>query len=431
MHMPLILLLIIQTILVLVHGDNSHDYPRHPRRRASDPSSSPSKSYTSLETAKSIVDRAHNFTGYQLYDSNWLSTLKLSPPCQTALTATIECDSYTRQFTEPSYHGALGNDSLLSSVCDPGCGQSLANWYNNVDRACDKYNITGAPPTMLGGVLYKTCLGQNFALGAILTGDRLCKIVINSYSWFENSYVWAQSQCSISGPTEPQQPLIAPDPIPSSICASGNKFTTADGDSCDSVSLAHSVSSAALFMGNPDMIGNRSALTPGMSLCLPFSCQTYTLQAGDTCFAIETAYNLTSLQSFNPWIDDECYNLHIYPKTYRNILCISPPGGPYNNSNPVTITSSLPRVSTGYSDGVVPPLTNQTIAPNTTLNCGSWHTATANDTCTTICVQYRITYNLFTAVNPSLASGDCTTDLAVSLTYCVGPIRAWNETESV
>lgn len=105
------------------------------------------------------------FPGFQLYTSDFISSLKLPKTCQTALTSTIYCNDMISSWTRPEYRGSLNNLTLTKSVCDPSCGASLATYFNTVSSTCAGYNITGAPPTMLGGYVWEgyneTCLRDN------------------------------------------------------------------------------------------------------------------------------------------------------------------------------------------------------------------------------------------------------------------------------
>jgi hypothetical protein len=108
------------------------------------------------------------FPGFQVYSPDFISTLGLPATCQTALTASIYCNSLVSTWTSPAYRGSLDNRTLTISVCDAGCGSSLATYFNTVNSACAGYSITGAPPTMLGGYMWEgyneTCLANTVAV---------------------------------------------------------------------------------------------------------------------------------------------------------------------------------------------------------------------------------------------------------------------------
>jgi hypothetical protein len=105
---------------------------------------------------------ARVFPGFQVYPPGFISTLKLPATCQTALTTTIYCDDYISPWIYPAYRGSLGNQTLTDSICDPGCGLSVASYFNTVSSACADYTVAGAPPSLFGGYIYQgwneTCL---------------------------------------------------------------------------------------------------------------------------------------------------------------------------------------------------------------------------------------------------------------------------------
>jgi hypothetical protein len=225
-------------------------------------------------------------------------------------------------------------------------------------------------------------------------------------------------------------PLIPPTVPPTPFCVSNTTYTTAVGDTCDSISLAESVASAALYKGN-SALTNCSNITAGETLCLPLSCQTtYLLQSNDTCVSINVAQNLTgsTIQSYNPWINYDCSNLQQASTVYGHVLCLSPQGGTYTPNSTISGYNPNPYTSSLYADSIFLPPINTTVAPNTTSNCGGWYVAAPADTCASVALGNAVTYSLFLAINPSLQSGNCTAGLVTDLAYCVHPTWAWNTT---
>jgi hypothetical protein len=235
-------------------------------------------------------------------------------------------------------------------------------------------------------------------------------------------------RCGLSGPTDVKEIPLDPLPTEESICLSEKTHTTSDGDTCTSIAKANSVSSAALYMGNQDLIQWCSSIKSGLELCLPLPCEeTYDLQPSDTCSSIEFAFKLKrgDVRKYNPWVSHNCANIHIASKIYGTVICLSPQGGEYVNDKQGTGTA--PSTSNGYINDVVLPPTNATVAEGTTMNCGRWHEAVDGESCVAICLQDSITHDLFVAVNPSLDSDDCTASLQVGKTYCTGPAYTWDE----
>lgn len=236
------------------------------------------------------------------------------------------------------------------------------------------------------------------------------------------------SRCSLTAPTSQPPSLIVRPVLPPPICASGLHYTTSSIETCDTVALSHSVSSAALFMANGGTHLNCSSLPAELTLCLPVACSsTYTLKPDDTCESIQLEFGLPvkGLQSLNPWIDFACLSLHTATEVYGSILCVTPQGGTLTATAPVPGISIAPGDDKGYAPHLALPPANATVATGTTPHCGKWHEAATGETCAAICVKEVIYIALFLEVNPSLNLNDCTSSLVVGKTYCVGPVVGW------
>lgn len=67
----------------------------------------------------------------------------------------------------------------------------------------------------------------------------------NEFWQSELKYVYAE--CGGSSPTEIPEPLQpAPSPAPAPYCVTGKRYTTQEGDTCDSIANATNVSAATL-----------------------------------------------------------------------------------------------------------------------------------------------------------------------------------------
>ncbi|KAL4756108.1 pectate lyase superfamily protein-domain-containing protein [Aspergillus foveolatus] len=401
-----------------------------------------------------------DFPGFSIYNTESLEKNDLPSLCVTALTALIKCNPYVRGMTRAEYHGSPGDDELTESVCDPSCGDSLQEWFDSVQRSCAGYTLSrGSPPVMFGGRMWagynETCskdettgeycntIIDNFTIVDSL--EQMPKDEICSYCFVKRHQMMQQSpyspydeyyqsvleaintRCGLSGPTEIKEVPLNPLPTEEALCLSDVTYTTADGDTCTSIAKATSVSSAALYMGNQDIIQWCSSIKPGLELCLPLSCkETYELQPSDTCSSIEYAFELGQgdLRKYNPWVSYDCANIHIASEIYGTILCLSPQGGEHVNDHDGTGTAPSP--SNGYADAIVAPPADASVAEETTMNCGRWHEAQDSESCVAICLQGSITHDLFVAVNPSLDPDDCAASLQVGKTYCTGPIEFWD-----
>jgi len=92
---------------------------------------------------------------YQLYKETDFEFSDLTKTCQSALLVTINCDEYTKAWTGPEYHGAVGDSTLTNLVCAPACAKSLASWVRSVDSSCAGSTFgDGSPPAMLGNYIW-------------------------------------------------------------------------------------------------------------------------------------------------------------------------------------------------------------------------------------------------------------------------------------
>ncbi|GES64143.1 pectin lyase-like protein [Aspergillus terreus] len=257
---------------------------------------------------------------------------------------------------------------------------------------------------------------------------------------FQHNLEVVMKNCDFITNTTIPQDLVLTAPEDEPLCVSGKTYTTKDGDTCTSIALEHSVSSATLYMGNQDLIRDCQQVVVGKVLCIPLSCEhTYVLQEDDTCFSIERANSfplfdsrikkIITLRQLNPWINAYCTNLQSTAWAFGRVLCLSHQAGVLTETD-VVATSHNPwgTEGSGYSGWQVEPPRNATLAEGTTKSCGKWHTALTDELCTQICVQHKITSSLFMAVNPSLDPADCTASLTPGLTYCTGPLHGWNYT---
>ncbi|OBT82398.1 hypothetical protein VE02_09582 [Pseudogymnoascus sp. 03VT05] len=401
------------------------------------------------------------FTGFQIYELDWLSSLSELPNgCKTALTQVIKCHSRIQEWGEPQYRGNLFNKTLTDSICDATCGASLKSWFDNTQIACKGYNAFDAVSTKVGGIMWQgyneTCV-KDAATGAYcndiisqfttvdeveqMPTSELCSYCFvkkfqmmqaSSYSGYDATLQRTMNtiltKCNLNGQSNISPSLIVRPPPEPAICPSDKYYTTKADDTCDSISLSTSVSSASLFIGNTGTLHDCKAMQAGTKLCLPFPCETsYKLQSDDTCLSIEMKFNMTSggLRALNPYILYSCDNLHTGSNVYGSILCASPQASTFNFTEPVLGVNLEPGVTMGYSAIFESPPANSTVAVATTLQCGKWHKATEGETCAGICVQELTLSSIFLAANPSLSSVDCTKSLVVGLTYCAGPLYGW------
>lgn len=241
-------------------------------------------------------------------------------------------------------------------------------------------------------------------------------------------------QCGISGPTAIPPSVIEDIAATEPFCLSDITYTTTKTETCDSIALQRSLSSAALYMANQPAITNCSSISAGTKLCLPLSCQkTYTLKPGDDCISIEKAnYNRANglgfgeiVQTYNPWVSYGCRNLQGSTSAYGRVICLSPQNGQFNITD--IDRNAIPKGADGHSWVATKPPAGAKVATGTTSECGKWYKAAVGDTCTGICLAQKITSSMFLGANPALGKSmdGCDAALKSELTYCTGPTYAW------
>ncbi|EHK43389.1 hypothetical protein TRIATDRAFT_85797 [Trichoderma atroviride IMI 206040] len=175
-------------------------------------------------------------------------------------------------------------------------------------------------------------------------------------------------------------------------------YTIKKNDTCRSVSESQKVATFHLMQAN-NLPGYCSQFPPaGSDLCIPQSCNLYTVASNDTCYGIAQAHNgtfsATQLISWNPNINRQCSNLN---QIAGYQICVSFPGPPS-------------VVATG-SESITTPVaaipTN--LAKNTTTNYG--------DSCASISMAMGISLGDFYFLNPMINS-TCG-NLWLDTYYCV------------
>lgn len=258
-----------------------------------------------------------------------------------------------------------------------------------------------------------------------------------AYSTYDDNWKddleYAHATCGVSGETDVAPPLVELEPEAPVLCISDATYTTVEGDTCDSIALAHNVASAALYMGNVNIIRACNGIAAGLELCLPLTCPLiYELQPNDTCTSIDAAQNLTlgDVRRYNSWLNLDCPNLQVASAVLGHVLCLGPQGA--NVTTTATIapapTSDPGANGDGYTTALVDPPADTEVAKGTTLRCGRWTVVQESDgiTCAGICIRDGITSALFLAVNPSLSTVGCTSSLVFGVAYCTGPLYQWS-----
>lgn len=244
-------------------------------------------------------------------------------------------------------------------------------------------------------------------------------------------------------PTEPLPDPININSTQPERCDAERKYTIQEGDTCDLIATAQSVSAATLYYLNPTLT-NCSDTVAGTEICLPLTCATtYTVQEGESCVAVGVSQGTSwqNIVSWNAGLDSRCSNLWSTNPFWGRVICVSAPGGaledspgsPDNGTQPGNGGIGGPGGSgDGYADAIVDPPAGATVAPGTTLRCGEFIQATGDEGCNTILARAGVPMGLFLDVNPSLGSSvECSSNLVSGTWYCLHPLRSWNTTASI
>jgi len=100
-----------------------------------------------------------------------------------------------------------------------------------------------------------------------------------------------------------------------------NPYIVKSGDSCDSIALAHQISTFSVIKAGR-LNSDCTNLRPGVSLCLPAPCNLYRVQPGDDCKDIVKAHSGVTGIGFllwNPNITPLCTNL---ADLTGNLICV-------------------------------------------------------------------------------------------------------------
>ncbi|KAL3954473.1 hypothetical protein ACCO45_010036 [Purpureocillium lilacinum] len=394
------------------------------------------------------VDTAgeRNFRGYRLWTKDTLDSLTAAPlpeTCRSALTELVLCDSQTESFQSSGVYSWLGSQNETDIVCDAGCGRSLKLWFDGVAAACSGYRIADATLESIAASIEDMPTSELCSYCWIKHLSIMQQSAYSAYdSFFQSQLQYTVERCRKSqNTTIPKSPINVPEP--SDFCVTAKTYTTVIGDTCDSIAEASGISSASLYLGNPQSIKTCAVVIPsGTDLCLPPPCgKTWTIQPGDSCHSIETnltqmlgTFSMGYVRKYNRWVDVDCTNLHsASDEAFGHVICLGPENGEFSGNASIGGDTTVPGRSTGYSDHIVPPPNGADIAPQTTRNCGLWHLAVSGDTCGSIAFESGTTIAIFMQVNPSLGKSipDCSPALKPGLTYCAVPHLAWDMASSI
>ncbi|RYP80780.1 hypothetical protein DL770_006100 [Monosporascus sp. CRB-9-2] len=417
---------------------------------------------------------AKRATGFQIAPESLVDASSLDPTCKQVLKQTINCDEYVANLGVIEYHGSLSDTELTDAVCASTCRTGLLNAQRRISGACAKtpdlapgYPVLALIDSVIAG-WNETCLKDKETgdycndiidswedyeeidqmpeeqLCSYCFGAKLRMMQQSPYSAYDELFVemlkHVNEECKVDSPTDPTPAPIQVNGTEPDTCFSGQVYSTKDGDSCDSIALEKSVSAATLYYINPSLL-NCSSVPDGLELCLPEACSTtHTVQEGDSCveLGVEAGTSWMHLIDWNIGLDSRCSNLWGTNPFWGRVICVSPPGGefeddgssPGNNTNPGNGNIGGEGGSgDGYSDRIADAPEDGEVAEGTTKKCGHYIQAKDRVGCASMLVSTSaaVPIDLFLQVNPSLGTAaECDDNLVSGLWYCLNPFRYWN-----
>ncbi|KFA55940.1 hypothetical protein S40293_08856 [Stachybotrys chartarum IBT 40293] len=194
-------------------------------------------------------------------------------------------------------------------------------------------------------------------------------------------------------------------PAPVKSCVS--TYTVQVDDDCNSISLAQNVSTSNMLYFNNLQAGCADFPGPDTELCMPYTCQVYTVQQGDSCWSIvqdnEHDFSISQLVSWNLDINAGCSNLELLTGAQ---ICISFPGV----SADVTVTNPAPSAT-------IAPIPSN-IVDNTNTRCSRYYEIRGGDTCASVSQTLGISLSDLYFLNPQINSTTCH-NLLAGYSYCV------------
>ncbi|CAG7566317.1 unnamed protein product [Fusarium equiseti] len=274
-------------------------------------------SHAGVLTWENSVER--RAVGFSLVPDWKLEGSNLDPTCKKVLQQSINCDSYVDELRHKEYHGSLEDSSLTNTVCSVQCERALLTAQRRISAACSKTPevFPGVPVNSLIDPIVsgwnETCLrgdstgeycndvieswGDFEALEAMKKeqlcsycfGEKLRQMQRSPYSAYDGLFAkqleYINAKCNSEIPTEPlENPIKVNYTLPET-CSDSNVYIGQEGDTCDSIALAKSVSAATLYYNNPNL-RNCSDIEAGLELCIPESCKTYQVKEDDDCIQI-------------------------------------------------------------------------------------------------------------------------------------------------
>ncbi|KAF2163483.1 hypothetical protein M409DRAFT_57384 [Zasmidium cellare ATCC 36951] len=340
--------------------------------------------------AAAILILTHCTAAQQFFDGSGgvdVTTEGITAACSSALNETLQCNGL---LGVTAFEGSDLSATNITDLCQPDCEKSLKDLRSAIQDACP----TEDNRLTLGTTIYPATATIDFFLS---TWDRLClkKSTSNEFCynemrpWQQQNNLTHEQLCSdcfldtlridlSSEYTHNDDVAETFSSLTSSCQKTGFGYTSpthialsssviletpnpqtcddpvkiAAQDTCNSISLAHNVSTSALLIKNRLPAYCRDFPRPGTSLCLPPSCDVHTVRRNDTCEDVVRQYSYsfttTQLLSWNANLNALCT---IMAQQQGMQICVSPPGVSLHHFTKSTQTSGC-TTTTG------PPPTN-------------------------------------------------------------------------
>ncbi|GKT58291.1 lysM domain-containing protein [Colletotrichum tofieldiae] len=213
-------------------------------------------------------------------------------------------------------------------------------------------------------------------------------------------------------PTSTAATPTSTSPEPDKSCVSTYTVQASDAD-CHSIAVAQGVSLNQMLYFNNLQAGCAdfpTAAAAGTQLCMPHTCETYTVQQNDTCAGLVQqfgyAFTQSQLVAWNVDISRGCDNLALLVGAQ---ICVSFPGDVAG-----TTTTRPPQSAT-----VAPIPTN--VVDGTNTRCSRYYEVKLDDTCASVSTNQGIALQDFYFLNPELNTTSCS-NLFLGYSYCVASV---------
>ncbi|OBT55533.1 hypothetical protein VE04_05578 [Pseudogymnoascus sp. 24MN13] len=326
---------------------------------------------------------------FQAIPQQLLDLSNVAATCLGVLKQTINCEEAVADLGQRQYHGSLESITITNRACVASYRTALTTARRRIEGAYAETLEVLPRMTVLSFINSiitrwdETCLKDtsgeyyNNIINALDQYDELEDIPkTDLYSYCYGAKLSLMQKSEYLAYDEYYAAILEEPPVYNGskldTCVSGKITVTKEGDSCDSVAIANSISRATLYYINENL-SNCTSIKAGIKLCLPQPYTTHVVTANETC-----------VSALGGEFEDGGSGGD---------------GGIPRNGD----TSGEGGSSNGYSDIVVDPPVGE-IGAGTTKNYGVYVQAQEGVGCAkTIVTANRSTpMDLFLEVNPSL-----------------------------